>query len=178
MTADRRVALTLIALVACLAAAGAGAATRGAPAPAAPVTPQATRGAPAPAQPVTPQTTRGAPAPAQPVTPQTTVRWFLDAAFVRRDAEGACAFLTPVQRTRVGGSRGCPAALRGLPRVRGDRLGVTAHGPLVTVTGLAAPLALRLAPLTAGPRPEAVAPATGWRIAAGAEALVPPRRAG
>jgi hypothetical protein len=116
---------------------------------------------------------------ATPLTPHATVREFLDtalvrhdAALVRHDAEGACEFLTLAERSRLGGPGGCARAVGRLGRRQQIRIGVRAAAGQVTVTGLGAPLVFRVVPLAVGERPQAVAPASSWRLASGAEGLL------
>jgi hypothetical protein len=107
---------------------------------------------------------------AVPVSPVATVRQFLNTASVERDAEGACDFLTPSERTRVGGARGCEDAMTRLARrLRPPVHPIGLRGSDVAVLGRGDPVVLHLEPLARSPRPEAVAPESGWRIASGVE---------
>jgi hypothetical protein len=108
----------------------------------------------------------------QPVSRVATVREFLRTALITRDAEGACEFLTPAERARVGGAGGCDEALARLAgRLRPPVYPVHLRGDDVLVLGRGAPVTLHLQPLPRPSRPAAVAPASGWRIASGVEDL-------
>ncbi|HEX2087007.1 MAG TPA: hypothetical protein VHF89_15100 [Solirubrobacteraceae bacterium] len=109
---------------------------------------------------------------APPVSPSATVREFLRTATVEKDAVGACEFLTPAERRRVEAAGGCDAFAARLGRRPHPALLVRGRGRDLTVYGLGAPRTFRVAPLPRASRPEQVAPASGWRIARGAAALL------
>ena len=114
-----------------------------------------------------------APAPTGSVTsPTATVREFLEAALIRGDGIAACEFLTPAERRRVGGRGRCEAAAERRHRDRLPGYTIRPDGGRVVVSGLGRRFTFRLAPLPRSSRPEEVAPASGWRIASSAAALL------
>ena len=107
-----------------------------------------------------------------PVSPAATVREFLDDALVDHDPVAACELLAPAERARVGGERGCEAAVSALARRPFAPRAVAAHGGDVAVEGLGTRVVLRLEPLPPSRRPRELASESGWRIASGAERLL------